>query len=84
MRGIDSPILEIILLHHLSHRRRTGGPEGLCALSSAARCRDKTIGTRWKRGMACNRFGHPSTTTSEQAAEHYGRAVDRMLSANFV
>jgi hypothetical protein len=33
--------------------------------------------------MASDRFGHPLTTASEEAAEHYGRAVDCMLTGNF-
>src|SRR5215813_13921356 len=33
--------------------------------------------------MASDRFGYPLTTASQEAAEHYGRAVDCMLSANF-
>jgi hypothetical protein len=33
--------------------------------------------------MASDRFGYPLTTVSEEAARHYGRAVDCMLSANF-
>src|SRR5262249_7836719 len=38
---------------------------------------------RWRRRMASDRFGYPVTTASEEAAKHYGRAVDCMLSANF-
>ena len=33
--------------------------------------------------MASDRFGYPLTTASEEAAKHYVRAVDCMLSANF-
>jgi len=33
--------------------------------------------------MASDRFGYPLTTVSELAAEHYLRAVDCMLTANF-
>ena len=33
--------------------------------------------------MASDRFGYPLTTASEAAAEHYLRAVDCMLTANF-
>jgi tetratricopeptide (TPR) repeat protein len=33
--------------------------------------------------MASDRFGYPLTTASEEAAKHYGRAVECMLSANF-
>jgi hypothetical protein len=33
--------------------------------------------------MASDRFGYPLTTASEEAAEHYRRAVDFMLTANF-
>src|SRR5262249_18315886 len=38
---------------------------------------------RWRRRMASDRFGYPLTTASEEAARHYGRAVECMLSANF-
>lgn len=33
--------------------------------------------------MASDRFGYPLTTASDEAAEHYDRAVDCMLTANF-
>jgi hypothetical protein len=33
--------------------------------------------------MGSDRFGYPLTTVSEEAAEHYERAVECMLSANF-
>jgi hypothetical protein len=33
--------------------------------------------------MPSDRFGYPLTTPSDQAAEHYRRAVESMLSANF-
>jgi hypothetical protein len=33
--------------------------------------------------MSSDRFGYPLTTASEEAAEHYRRAVESMLSANF-
>src|SRR5689334_19368173 len=33
--------------------------------------------------MPSDRFGYPLTTTSDRAAEHYRRAVECMLSANF-
>lgn len=33
--------------------------------------------------MATDRFGHPLTTTSEEAARHYLRALDCMVTANF-
>jgi hypothetical protein len=35
------------------------------------------------RRMPSERFGYPLTTVSEEAAEHYRRAIDCMLSANF-
>ena len=38
---------------------------------------------RWKRRLASDRFGYPLTTVSEEAAEHYRRAVESMLSANY-
>ncbi|MBX3503037.1 MAG: tetratricopeptide repeat protein [Alphaproteobacteria bacterium] len=33
--------------------------------------------------MTSDRFGYPLTTASEEAARHYGRAVDCMLTASF-
>ena len=33
--------------------------------------------------MLSDRFGYSLTTASEEAAEHYRHAVDRMLTANF-
>jgi len=33
--------------------------------------------------MSSDRFGYPLTTASEEAAEHYRRAVESMLSANY-
>jgi tetratricopeptide (TPR) repeat protein len=33
--------------------------------------------------MSSDRFGYPLTTPSEQAADHYRRAVESMLSANY-
>src|SRR5207248_36386 len=52
------------------------------APSSAARCVTERSRLRWRRRMSSDRFGYPLTTASEEAAEHYRRAVDCMLSAN--